>query len=76
MLQEIPDSVKQIHPDLQLEFQEPFGCVARGIDVTNPIGSDTSAYLEAIMAIHGMVIFKDQKVLYTICVRQYIAFYT
>ena len=59
---DLPETIKEEHPNLILTRNKPyFGVMVTGIDLSlETVGYETRAYLEAIMAVHGIIIFKGQ----------------
>eukprot|EP01051_Picozoa_sp_SAG22_P009294 SAG22_NODE_765_length_7393_cov_5.670003_4_plen_376_part_00 len=46
---------------MKLAWLEPFGCAITGLQLaTTPLDSDTAAFLDAMMAVHGIIIFRGQ----------------
>ena len=55
-----PADVLAAHPSFSIDFLIPFGAAVTGVDIRLPLGSDTVSYLEAVMAVHGLVVFRGQ----------------
>ena len=61
MLAEPPAAVTERHPEMLLTWLRPFGLAVTGLQLaTTPLDADTAAYLDAVMAVHGIVVFRGQ----------------
>lgn len=62
-LRDIPEEVKNAHPDIRVNMLPDIGVECFGVDLRKPLDRDTAAFLEANMAVHGLVCFRGQGVL-------------
>ena len=57
MMAEPPAVVAGEHPGMEMEWLQPFGLAVRGVDPRS-LSEESSSYFEAVMAVHGLVLFR------------------
>ena len=57
MMAEPPAAVADEHPEMEMEWLQPFGLAVRGVDPRS-LSEESSSYFEAVMAVHGLVLYR------------------